>query len=131
MAGNDKGDHFSLLAFIDGRLAAFGSLHLRPGGWKRHIGKVHFLTSPAHRGLGLIDLMVNEIIEVSLHCGLSKLETEINGEREVGIKALQGAGFCELIRIPDYIQDISGQPHDYVLLGMDLIPSFENLGTGD
>ncbi|MEZ5431301.1 MAG: GNAT family N-acetyltransferase [Verrucomicrobiales bacterium] len=71
-------EHLPLIAFVDGRAAAMGSLHQRLGGWKRHIGKVHFLTNPDHRGLGLIDLLLREIIEVAKHCGLTRLESELN-----------------------------------------------------
>ncbi|MCB1091421.1 MAG: GNAT family N-acetyltransferase [Verrucomicrobiae bacterium] len=125
------GEHLPLTAFVDGRLVATGSLHQRMGGWKRHIGKVYFLTHPEHRGLGLIDVLLEEIIEVARHCGLTKLESEINGERASAIESMAAVGFRELVRLPDYICDMRGLPHDYVLMGMDLVASFENLGAGD
>ncbi len=127
----DPGQHLPLLLFIDGRLAAMGSLHQRLGGWKRHIGQVHFLTHPDYRGLGLIDRLLVEIIEIARHGGLTRLESEINGERTAAIEAMAAAGFKELVRLPDYIQDMNAQYHDYVLLGMELVASFENLGAGD
>ena len=120
-----------LLAFIDGRLAALGTLHQRQGGWKRHIGKVSMLTHPDFRGLGLVDCLLDEIVEVAKHGGLTRLEAELNGEREVAIKAMAAVGFSELVRLPNYIQDMSGDYHDYVLLGMELLPSEETLGVGD
>ena len=120
-----------LLAFVDGHLTAMALLYQRPGGWKRHVGKVSFLTHPEYHGLGLIDCLLEKIIEAARHCGLSRLESEINGERETAIKALQTAGFEELVRLPRYIQDMDSEFHDYVLMGMELTPSFENLGAGD
>lgn len=120
-----------LVAFVDGKLAATGSLHIRPGGWKRHIGQTYFLTHPNYRGLGLIDFLLECIIEVSKYRGLTRLESELNGERESAIQSLCAVGFRELVRLPDYIQDMKAQYHDYVLMGMELIPSYENLGTGD
>ncbi len=120
-----------LLAFIDARLVALGTLHQRQGGWKRHIGKVTMLTHPDHRGLGLIDRLVGEIVQVARHCGLTRLEAELNGERKVAIKAMATAGFNELVRLPGYIQDMQGDYHDYVLMGLDLMPSEETLGVGD
>lgn len=120
-----------LLAFVDGRLTAMGVLTQRAGGWKRHIGKVSFLTHPDYHGLGLIEFLLAEIIEAAKHCGLIRLESEINGERESAIKAMAAAGFQELVRLPDYIFDMNAQTHDFVLMGMELIPAFENLGAGD
>jgi len=120
-----------LLAFIDDRLVALGVLHQRRGGWKRHIGKVSFLTHPDFSGLGVIDLLLHEILESARARGLLRLESELNGERQTAIKAMAMAGFRELVRIPDYVHDMKAVPHDYVLMGMELIASFENLGAGD
>ncbi len=120
-----------LMAFVDGRLTAMCLLHQRPGGWKRHIGLVTFLTHPDYHGLGLIDRLLEIIIEVAKESGLLRLESELNGERESAIEALGSAGFEELVRLPGYIQDMKAQYHDYVLMGMKLIPAYEHLGAGD
>lgn len=131
MADPESGEHIPLMAFIDGKLVATGSLHQRLGGWKRHIGKVHFLTHPDYRGLGLIDHLLSIIVDVSKEMGLTKLESEINGERKVAIESMATAGFTELIRLPNYIRDMRAQSHDYVLMGMNLVAAYENLGAGD
>ncbi len=83
------------------------------------------------RGLGLIDRLVAEFITIARQCGLTRLESEINGEREVAIQSMAAAGFEELVRLPESIQDMEAEFHDYVLLGMRLVASFECLGTGD
>ena len=120
-----------LLGFVDGRLVGLGTLHQREGGWKRHIGTVSFLTHPDYRGLGLIDRLLGEIVEVAKHCGLSRLEAELNGGRKVAIESMGAASFHELVRLPNYIQDMRGDSHDYVLLGIELIPPEDSLGVGD
>lgn len=127
--GHDE--HVVLLAHIDGKLVGMGSLHLRPGGWKRHIGRVYFLTHPHYRGLGLIDEILGQIVSVAEHLGLTRLESELNGERESAIAAMAAAGFVELARLPDYIQDMKAEYHDYVLMGLNLVADYENLGAGD
>ncbi|MDF2375356.1 MAG: GNAT family N-acetyltransferase [Verrucomicrobiales bacterium] len=123
--------HFALLAFVDGRLVAMGSLHQRPGGWKRHIGRVYFLTHPEFRGLGILDELLGILVKISTQIGLTKLESELNGERKVAIDSMASIGFRELVRLPNYIRDMQAQSHDYVLMGMNLFSDFENLGTGD
>ena len=127
----DFGRNLPLLAFVDGNLVAMVTLHQRLGGWKRHIGKVYFLTHPDYHGRGLINQLLTLIIEVAEHCGLTKLESELNGERTVAIEAMGAAGFEELVRLPKYIQDMQSHRHDYVLMGMNLVASFDNLGAGD
>lgn len=129
--GPDCEEHVILLAHVDGKLVGLGTLHLRPGGWKRHIGKVYFLTHPEYRGLSMIDALLALIVEISEHLGLTRLESELNGERVSAIEAMGAAGFTELVRLPGYVQDMKANYHDYVLLGMNLVADFENLGAGD
>ena len=124
-------DQLPLLAFVDGRMVAFGLLRLRAGGWKRHIGKVFFLTHPDYTGLGLIDQLLEQIIDSARHSGLIRLESELNGERQAAIASMVAVGFRELVRLPGYIQDMRADYHDYVMMGIELIAPFEFLGTGD
>lgn len=131
MEGPDREDHVILLAHIDGKLVAMGALRLRPGGWKRHIGRVYFLTHPEYRGLGLIDEILDRIVEISRQMGLTQLESELNGERVVAIESMRAAGFDEVVRLPNYIQDMKAEYHDYVLMGLKLVADYENLGAGD
>ena len=131
MESSDREDHVVLLAHIDGTLVAMGTLHLRPGGWKRHVGRVYFLTHPEYRGIGLIDEILEAIVNISCQLGLTKLESELNGERTSAIESMGAAGFSELVRLPNYIQDMKAEYHDYVLMGMNLVADYENLGAGD
>lgn len=131
MANPETGEHLALLTFVDGQLVAIGSLHQRQGGWKRHIGKVYFLTHPDFRGQGLINLLLDPIVAIAGNLGLTQLDSELNGERETAIESLGSVGFSELVRLPDYIRDMKARPHDYVLMGKNLVPDYENLGTGD
>lgn len=123
--------HFALLAYVDGRLVAMGSLHQRPGGWKRHIGRVYFLTHPEFRGLGILDELLKILVKIATQIGLTKLESELNGERKVAIESMATIGFHELVRLPSYIRDMQAVSHDYVLMGMNLFAEYENLGAGD
>ena len=97
------------------------TLHQRTGGWKRHVGLVSVLTHPDYRGRDVAKILVEELIEAARFLGLKKLEAELNGERTVAIRALEWLGFRQLLRLPDYVLDMSAQPHDYVVMGMDLI----------
>jgi GNAT superfamily N-acetyltransferase len=120
-----------LLALAGDRIVGDGTLHQRSGGWKRHIGLVSVLTLPDFRGKGIVDLLIAEMVEIARHAGLAKLEAEFNGERKAGMKAFGKVGFTELVRLPDYVQDMHRNNHDYVLMGMDLIADEELLGAGD
>ena len=127
----DYNSNLPLLAFAGERVVADGTLHQRNGGWKRHIGLVSVLTHPEYRGKGLVDILVADMVEIAQHCGLSRLEAEFNGERKLGMEAFGKVGFSELVRLSNYVQDMHANSHDYVLMGMNLIPDDDLLGAGD
>lgn len=118
-------ENLTLVMLHGDRIIGEATLHQRPGGWKRHIGKVTVLTHPEYRGVDVAKLLVKELLEIAPHCGLERLEAELNGERTVAIRALYQLGFEQWARIPGYLRDMRFQPHDYVLLGIKLVTDEE------
>jgi len=126
----DYQHNLTLLMLLKGKVVGEATLHQRQGGWRRHIGLVTMLTHPDYRSLDVSKLLAQEILHVAPYCGLEKLEVEFNGERQVAIRALMQLGFQELVRLRDYLRDMQCRPHDYVLLGLDLITDEEYASAG-
>lgn len=126
----DLEDNFPLLALNQGQILACATLHQQNGGWKRHIGRVSVLVHPQFRGRGLAKAMINEIISISRHLGLEKVEAEFIGEQEAAIKMFAMLGFSELVHLRDYVKDMQAISHDYVLMGLELVTDEEYAGTG-
>ena len=122
--------NFPLLMLHGQKIIGEATLHQRPGGWKRHIGLVTVLTHPDYRNRDVAKILVDEIVAVARHLGLKKLECEVNGERQVAIRAMEQLGFRELFRLPEYILDMQSHVHDYVVMGMDLRVEEEYAGVG-
>ncbi len=106
------------------------TLHQRWGGWKRHVGLITLLTHPAYRGRDVSKVLVSELIEVARHCGLHRLEAELNGERKIAINVLEQLGFSPLMRLSDYVMDMKAVTHEYVLMGLELRVDEEYAGVG-
>jgi GNAT superfamily N-acetyltransferase len=96
------------------------TLHQRIGGWKRHIGLITFLTDPDYRGRDVSKILVAKLTEIARHCGLRRLEAELNGERKIGLQVLAQLGFSKLMHLPDYVLDMTAVTRDYVLMGANL-----------
>ncbi len=92
---------------------------------------VSALIHPDFRGVGVLRQLLDELINVAKHAGLTRLEAEFNGERKNTIASFGKCGFVELVRLPEYLQDMQAQPHDYVLMGMNLMTDLEYTGAGD
>ena len=126
----DLGRNLPLLAFMQGKIAGVATLHQQLGGWKRHIGRVSVLVLPQYRGRGLARALVQEIVELARSVGLEKVEAEFIGEQEAAIKMFALLGFSNLIRLEEYVKDMQGISHDYILMGVHLKTDEEYAGVG-
>lgn len=127
----DYDSALTLIAIAHDHIIGKVTLQQRQGGWKRHIGRVHSLTHPEYRDIGVSGLLIQHAIEIALHCGLTRLEAEFNGERAAAIRCFETAGFGEMLRMKEYLYDMAGNPHEWVLLGMRIRPSADLTGAGD
>ena len=119
-----------LLVLHGRKIIGEATLHQRLGGWKRHIGLITLLTHPEYRGRDVSKILVTELIDIARHCGLRRLEAEVNGERKIALHTLSHLGFSPLMHLEDYVVDMKAVTHDYVLLGLNLKTDDEYLGVG-
>jgi len=126
----DLGRNLPLLALMDGKIVGAATLHQQLGGWKRHIGRVSVLVLPDYRGRGLARALVAEIAEIARSLGLEKVEAEFIGDQTAAIKMFALMGFSNLVRLNDYVKDMQGISHDYILMGVTLKTEEEYAGVG-
>jgi len=116
----DVGRNLPLVGIINKKIVGVATLHQRLGGWKRHIGRVSVLVHPKSRGIGLARALVNETLDISRSAGLERVEAAFIGEQEAALKMFAMLGFNQLVRLEDYVKDMTAITHDYVLMGLDL-----------
>ena len=126
----DLGRNLPLLAFDGDKIIGVCTLHQQLGGWRRHIGRVSVHVHPKYRGRGLARALVNETVDIARQCGLEKVEAEFIGRQEGAMKMFALLGFCELVRLPDYVKDMQAITHDYILTCVDLVTDEEYAGMG-
>jgi ribosomal protein S18 acetylase RimI-like enzyme len=126
----DLGRNLPLLALANSKIVGAVTLHQQLSGWKRHIGRVSGLVLPQHRGRGLAQALVKEVVEVARNIGLDKVEAEFIGDQAAAIKMFALLGFSNLLRLEDYVKDMQAISHDYILMGLDLKTDEEYAGVG-
>jgi RimJ/RimL family protein N-acetyltransferase len=119
-----------LLMLHGKKIIGEATLHQRGGGWKRHVGLITLLTHPEYRGRDVSKVLVTELTDIARHCGLRKLEAEVNGERKIALNVFAQLGFNVLMHLDDYVLDMKAVTHDYVLLGKNLKVDEEYAGFG-
>lgn len=126
----DLGRNLPVLAWMGSDIAGVATLHQQLGGWKRHIGRVSVLVLPHFRGRGLARALVAEIVALARSLGLEKVEAEFIGEQQAAVKMFAMMGFCNLVRLENYVKDMQAITHDYILMGVDLKTDEEYAGVG-
>jgi len=111
---------FPLLAFDGNRIIADATLHRRPGGPLRLVGRVKWMIDPAFRGAGLGTLLVNHFIDIAREHGLRHLNCMLISDLEAdAVQTLQTLGFKTYLT-PGYGTDPDGNQHDMTHLVLKL-----------
>ncbi len=110
-----------ILAVVEDRIIADGTLHRDWAPARRHIGEVRVTVDPEFRGRGLASKLIKELIDVGETLKLTKLVFELVKRREHGaIQAARRAGFVESAILRDRIKDTSGNLQDLIIMELSL-----------
>jgi len=111
---------FPLLAEAEGRIVGDGTLHMRPVGWKRHVGNIRVVVAKDYQGRGLGTLLINELVELAGEFGLEKLVAEIHLQAYSALAAFKHAGFSTKAVFEDLVKDLTGRSSDLVVMVCDV-----------
>ena len=106
-----------LIALKGESIVAMGIFHQRQGCSKRPIGSLEVLIDRHHRDIALEHLLIRSLVELGKRAGLMRLESQVVGSSSK-YDAYRDAGFYELSRRKDFVEDEQGQCRDSVLLGI-------------
>ena len=109
-----------LLALVDGEVVGDATLHRRPLGWTRHLGKVRLVIDPRYRQKGLGSLLVKELLEIGKGLKLERLVVELMGSQQAALAAFRHLGFERVGVLHRHVKDRAGRPQDLVILIHDL-----------
>jgi GNAT superfamily N-acetyltransferase len=105
-----------LLAWIGGEVVADGTLHLEPGLWTSHLGRVRVLVDPTRRRLGIGALLLEELCNVGKTLGLHKIVVECAAEQADLIQMLERIGFHQAARLEGFVLDRNQQLHALIVM---------------
>lgn len=107
---------FPLLAWIGGEVVADGTLHLEPGLWTSHLGRLRILVDPQRRRSGIGSLLIEELCDVGAALGLHKVVVECAAEQTDLVNMLERIDFGQAARFEGFVQDRNRQLHDLVVM---------------
>jgi len=116
----DYGRAFPLLVFDGTRIVADATLHRRPHGPLRLVGRIKWLIDPEFRGVGLGTLLVNNFITIARENGLRHLTCMLISDLEAAaVETLTSFGFKSYV-VEGYGTDPDGGQHDMTKLVLKL-----------
>lgn len=118
-----------LLALEGNEIVGDATLHRVLHGWKRHIGRVRVVVSPAFQGRGLATLMLNELAKLAHELGLEKLWAEIPLDSVGAIRACRNAGFACKAVIEGMVKDTQNRNIDVLIMVCDIASYFDRQWT--
>lgn len=114
-----------ILALKEGRIIADATINRRRSGWKRHLGTVRIFVHNDYRGVGLGQLMIEELADIAYKLGLEKLLVEIPDLSTAAINAFTKAGFYRAAVIPNMVKDRDSMALDVVVMMKDIKPAHD------
>ncbi len=106
-----------LLAIMDGRIIADGTLHHRRAGARKHIGEVRVVVDPEYRNRGVGRGLLRKLVEIARDQRLEKLMFEVVADAEEAARhTAQLMGFSSVAVLPGHVKDYCGVSHDLVIL---------------
>jgi L-amino acid N-acyltransferase YncA len=106
-----------LLAIMDGKIVADGTLHHRRAGARRHIGEVRVVVDPAYRNRGVGRGLLHKLVDLARDKGVEKLMFEVVADTEEAAKhTAQVLGFVPIAALPGHVKDYCGNRHDLIIM---------------
>lgn len=115
-----NGHTITLLAEIDGEMAAYASVHLEQARWTRRVGEIRINTSPRFRGAGLGRRLAAEIFDLARSIGLKKITAQMTTEQTAARAAFEHLGFQVEAMLTDWVEDRRGRSRDLLIMTYDV-----------
>ncbi len=114
------GHTVTLLAEIEGEIAAYASVHLDQARWTRRVGEIRVNAAPKFRGIGLGRRLTSEIFDLARGLGLKKLTAQMTPDQTAARTAFEHLGFQVEAVLTDWVEDRSGHSRDLLIMTYDV-----------
>ncbi len=110
----------SLVAYDDGGLVGYATVHRNTAPWTRRVGELRVNVSPSYRGKGLGRVLTSRIFDIARGLGLAKLVANMTSDQHGAQAAFRRLGFIPEAVLADYVEDRSGRLRDLVIMTHDI-----------
>jgi hypothetical protein len=116
----DGENHWRLVAELDGKIIADGTVDREAYSWMRHVAELRVIVDRAFQETGVLQALCEELVVLAQEAGIEKLQCMVPVERAKHIKNLESIGFKQEVVRKELVKGIDGKLHDVVILSNDL-----------
>jgi L-amino acid N-acyltransferase YncA len=110
----------TVLAEVEGELAAYASVHRDGARWTRSVGEIRINVGPKFRRSGLGRILAEEIFRIARTSGLRKISAQMTPEQSAARATFERLGFQVEAHLADWVDDRDGKPRDLLVMAYDL-----------
>jgi L-amino acid N-acyltransferase YncA len=116
----EQGSVERLIALVDNKIVADGSVVLFGSGWKEHVGELRLIVARPYQQKGLGSLMASELCNLARRAGLEEIVVRMMRSQTAARNIFCKLGFCQEVEPRDYPEDWKGKEQDLILMRCDL-----------
>lgn len=116
----EQGSVKRLIALVDDKIIADGSVDLSGSGWKEHAGELRLIVARPFQQKGLGMLMAGALCDIARSAGLEEIVVRMMRSQTAARNIFGKLGFCQEVEPRDYLEDWRGTKQDLILLRCDL-----------
>ncbi len=115
-----SGNSTSLVAYDDGVLVGYATVHRNQAPWTRRVGEIRVNVGPDYRGKGLGRNLTSQIFDIARAQGLKKVMANMTSDQPGAQAAFRRLGFVPEALLADYVEDRNGLSRDLVIMSYDV-----------
>ncbi len=128
IANIEKGDSSSLVAYDDGGLIGYATVHRTKARWTRRIGEIRINVAPEYRNRGLGKILTSEIFDLARGMSLRKLMANMVIDQRAAQAAFRRLGFTAEALLADFVDDREGNTRDLIVMSYDIEGHTDQVG---
>lgn len=117
----DYGRALPLLALEGNRIVADGTLHHSRAGARKQVGEVRIVVDPDYRNLSIGRHLLLKLTEIASTKHIERLMFEVVADtEEAARRTALIMGYIPVAVLNNHVRDIAGDPHDLVIMELDV-----------
>lgn len=117
----ESGQMTTLLALADAELLGYASIDRSQLQWSSHVAEIRVVISESARAKGLGRLLVEQAFQAAVAAGIEKVVARMTPDQKGAVAAFEGLGFRPEGLMRNHVRDLSGEKHDLLVMGLDVV----------